>query len=71
MTYKRIAIVEDESGHTYIIPYERMNAFYWDLDLMGEDEDDYDLQAKFEDEYSEYRIGGDPNQEELYQKIQD
>ena len=49
--FYRVAIVQDESGHDYMIPHELMDEFNHDL---YEPEEDVD----FNDKWWKYAVGG-------------
>lgn len=53
--YIRIAIVTDDSGHDYVIPFELKSEFTRLIDLGEVAEDD------FNDKFEKYMCGGDPS----------
>lgn len=55
----RIAIKQDDDGHTYIIPYQLSNIFD---DLLENDED------MFIENFDKYNLGGCISSEEIYVK---
>lgn len=63
----RVAIVSDDDGHDYIIPYEELNKFH---DLLSKAySSGYEDVDEFEEAFGGYRLGGDINSEvELYTK---
>lgn len=61
---KRVAVVQDDSGHWYVIPYELYNDFYDD----NENEDMVDS-GEFDKKYGNYMTGGNLNLIQLYAEI--
>lgn len=54
MEYQRVIILNDDSGHDYVVPFELSEEFSRLLDLGEEGEDE------FIDKFDEYMCGGDP-----------
>jgi hypothetical protein len=52
-----VKVVQDDSGHWYVIPAELEDSF--DEDLQDEDSD-------FGEKYGKYRTGGGPNLVQLF-----
>jgi len=64
---KRVYITTDDSGHYFVIPYDRKEEFNKLLnDCIN---DDYESLDKFEIEFSKYMTGGDVNLIEFYSNI--
>ena len=60
----KVKVTQDESGHWYVLPNERLDRFHED----GEDEDFVDS-GQFDDTYGKYRTGGDINLVQLYAEL--
>lgn len=63
-TLQQVKVVQDDSGHWYVIPNDLVKDFYKD----GEDEDFVDY-GHFDNKYGKYRTGGDLNLVQLYAEI--
>lgn len=61
---QRIAIVTDNDGHDYIIPYEMLEQFYEDLERGY-----FDEYEEFNRIYSKYMLGGDINRKEIFMDL--
>ena len=48
--YQRVVIKQDDSGHDYVVPFEKSGGFY---ELLEDEE-------LFEKTFGEYMCGGDP-----------
>lgn len=55
-----VKVVQDDSGHWYVIPADLGDSF--DEDLQDEDSD-------FDEKYGKYRTGGGPNLVQLFAKL--
>lgn len=64
MGFIKVKAVRDESGHWYLIPSDQEKKFSKLQDLACED--NYKAQEEFEFLFSQYRTGGDLNNEQLY-----
>lgn len=56
---KPVVAVQDDNGHWYVIPRERRDEFYWELEMI----------EIFPDHWNKYRTGGDLNLVQLYAEI--
>lgn len=65
MPLQKVVAVRDNDAHWYVIPLSKHEEFN-NLLREAEENDDY---YKFEDEFSNYRTGGDLNNIQLYADI--
>lgn len=65
MPLQKVVAVRDNDAHWYVIPLSKHEEFN-NLLREAEENDDY---YKFEDEFSNYRTGGDLNNIQLYAEI--
>jgi len=61
---KKVYATQDDSGHSYVIPFEMKDEFISDLDGLSDDNI-----YEWEDKYSQYMTGGDLNNVQLYADI--
>jgi len=61
--YTRVSVESDDDGHWYVIPHSKVEQFQKMLSEGEEDE-----WSEFEENFGEYRTGGDINNIELYVK---
>lgn len=61
-SYQRVSIVQDDSSHWYVIPYEDHDEFQR---LVEKEEDE----QEFNDKFSQYSTGGCLSNIKLYQKL--
>lgn len=64
---KKVAAVQDDSGHWYVIPADMKEEFHQLLEKVTDE--DYDAQDAFNEKFSGYRTGGDLNLVQLYAEI--
>lgn len=66
---KKVKAVEDGDGHWYVIPNELLGTFQNYMNSLDFESEDYELIDKFEEEFGQYKTGGDLNNTQLYVEI--
>lgn len=67
---ERVYVLQDESSHWYVIPYEERDRFLGLLNSYCETESNEILEL-FESDFSKYRTGGSVNNVPLYANLDD
>lgn len=62
--FQKVKVIQDDSGHWYIIPNELLDSF-----IKDEEDEDFVDSGEFDKKYGKYRTGGDLNLKQLYAHI--
>ena len=61
---KKVKVVQDESGHWYVIPNDLLDEF-----LDDEENESMVSSGKFDNKWGKYRTGGDLNLVQLWTEV--